>query len=239
MATSGSVDFSVTRDELYRAAFEDIGIAIEGEALQPEDIKVADIAMNMMIKAWQAYGLNLWARKNQSILLTALKGEYSLGASGDIVMNRPLRILECDRQLISDGTSTEMTPLSLSEYHDLPNKAQDGTPVNYFYDPTLTNGSFKLWPVPGATESALYTIEIVYQAPLEDMDSSVDDFAFPQEWLEPLRLGLAYRLSSKYALGYRERILLRKDAAEALELAQSFDVADTSLYFQPDYQRAQ
>ena len=238
MATSGSVDFTVNRDELIRSAFEDIGVAIEGEDLQPEDIKVAHIALNMMIKSWQAYGLNLWIRREQSIPLVASQGTYTLGATGDVVMKRPLRILECNRKLISTGITTTVNPLSLNEYQNLPNKAETGVPVNYFYDPTLNNGTLKLWLVPGSTEVALYTIEIVYQSPIEDMDSSIDDFEFPQEWLEPIRLGLAYRLSSKYALGYRERMALRRDAAEALELAQSFDVADTSLYMQPNTARA-
>ena len=236
MATSGSVDFSLTRDELIRAAFEDIGVAIEGEDLQPEDIKVANIALNMMIKSWQAYGLNLWVRDRKSITLTASKNTYTLGASGDVVMTRPLRILECTRQ-DSNGNIASLNRVSLEEWEILPNKDNEGVPVNYFYDPTLTNGALYLWLTPGAAEAAEYTIEIVYQAPLEDMDSSIDDFDFPQEWYEPIRLGLAYRLSSKYALSYRERLALRKDAAEALELAQSFDVEDASLYFQPDTTR--
>lgn len=238
MATSGSVDFTLTRDELIRSAFEDIGVAIEGEDLQPEDIKVAQVSLNIMIKSWQGYGLNLWVRREKSITLIAAQSAYTLGATGNVVMNRPLRILECNRVLISDNTSTTVNPLSLNEYDNLPNKTQEGTPVNYFYDPTLTNGSLKLWLVPGTTEASLYTIDIVYQSPIEDMDTSINNFEFPQEWLEALSLGLAYRLSGKYALSYRERTLLRKDAAEALELVQSFDVEPTSLFFQPDNVRA-
>ncbi len=238
MDTSGSVDFTLTRDELIRSAFEDIGVAIEGEDLQPEDIKVAQIALNSMIKAWQSYGLNLWVRREQSITLVAAQGTYTLGATGDVVMNRPLRIIECDRVTIADNTSTTVNPLSLSEYENLPNKTQAGVPVNYFYDPTLSNGTLKLWLVPGTTEAATYTIDIIYQSPIEDMDASIDNFEFPQEWLEALTLGLAYRLSGKYALSYRERTLLRKDAAEALELAQSFDIETASLFFQPDTARA-
>ena len=238
MATSGSVDFTLTRDELIRAAFEDVGVAIEGEDLQPEDIKVAQIALNAIIKAWQAYGLNLWVRRSESITLVDAQGTYTLGATGDVVMKRPLRILDCNRVTISDNTSVTINPLSLNEYENLPNKTQEGVPVNYFYDPTLTNGSLKLWLVPGSTEASLYTVDIIYQSPIEDMDSSIDNFEFPQEWLEALTLRLAYRISGKYALGYRERMALRRDAQEALDLVLSFDIEPTSLYFQPDNVRA-
>lgn len=233
MATSGSTNFSVNRDELIRSAFEKIGMALEGEALEAEDINVASRHLNMQIKAMQAHGLQIWKRKSQSITLVANQASYTLGPSGNVSMVRPLRILSCDRKN-SSNTTTSLNKLSLSDYEDLPNKEQTGLPVNYFYDPTLTNGTLKVWLVPGTAEAAEYTLEVVYSAPIEDMDSSTDDFDFPQEWYEAIMLGLAYRLSSLYGLELNERQILRQDAREALDLALSFDIEYTSIYFQPD-----
>ena len=235
MTTSGSVDFSMNRNEIILDAAEEIGIAIDGEALDPSVIGVATRVLNRMVKAWMAHGLQLWKRDSKVITLTAATSTYTLGASGTVASSvRPLRILECDR-VDSSSSSVSITKLSLNEYEALPNKTTAGVPNSYFYDPTLTNGTLKLWPVPDATAAAEYTVSITYQAPIEDLDSAGDDVDFPVEWLEAIVYGLARRLARKYgSLNVYELSDLKKQAQESLDLALSWDVEDTSIYFERD-----
>lgn len=54
MATSGTVTYTQNRNEIIRSAYELIGIAIDGEALNADDIDVAQAALNVMVKAWMA-----------------------------------------------------------------------------------------------------------------------------------------------------------------------------------------
>ena len=76
MATSGSIDFTMTRDEIIRTAFESIGIAVQGEALDSADITIAARVLNMMIKAWTVHGLQVWKREVYDIDPLILDQKY-------------------------------------------------------------------------------------------------------------------------------------------------------------------
>jgi len=63
MATSGSVDFSVTRDELINLAHQHIGALGEGETCTTAQVTEAAKLLNMIVKARAADGMPLWALK--------------------------------------------------------------------------------------------------------------------------------------------------------------------------------
>lgn len=85
MATSGSTDFSVTRDTLITDALIDIGVISPEDT--PSDSIVAHAArlLNMMLKAWVADGLHLWKIKPFTLLTENAKSVYSLSLTGDQV----------------------------------------------------------------------------------------------------------------------------------------------------------
>jgi len=194
----------------------------------------ASRVLNKMTKAWQAYGLQLWKIKQASITPVASTYQYTIGTSGAVSMNRPLRIIEAYRRETSTVVDVSLTKMTREEYFDLSDKDTTGTPVNYYYDPKLINGVLHVWPAPDSTFASNYTIEILYQDPLEDFDASADEADFPQEWLEAVTYGLAIRLAPGTGIGIMERRELKKEANEALALALSFDVEDGSVFFQPD-----
>lgn len=243
MSTSGSYDFNLTRDQLIKASLRLIGVGHRGESVPADEINEAAEALQLMLKGWQADGLQLWKREEQSITLTGSKRVYTLGPSGDITMQRPLRILECVRR-DSSNIDVPLNKLSKNEYYGLSNKYSEGTPVSYHYDPQLNNGDFILWQVPTTAVAAEYTIEIVYHLPFEDVDNATDNFDCPVEWLEAIKFGLAIRLAPEYGadlpLQYRLDKMMYGDASRGImgiyEKALSWDVENTSIYFQPDYQ---
>ena len=261
---SNSTNYSLTRDELLRMAFEGIGMAVEGEPLQTEDITVAARHLNVEIKHLITKGFRLWKRQRQEITLVASQNTYTLNqkaagtttattanklvdssanfvvdvaigdtinnttdststtisaidsttqlsvasdifvsgesyeiTSADISLPRPERIHKCNRK-DSSGNETTMNPLSLNEYENLPNKTDEGTPIQYFYDPELTQGKLYLWLTPNTQAASDFTIEIVAQTQVEDMDDSDDAFDFPQYWFKPLIDLLTYRLAKVY-----------------------------------------
>jgi hypothetical protein len=232
MARSGSVNFSMTRDQIIQAAYELIGVAVDGEALSSGDTDVANKALNMMIKAWQAYDLQLWKREEITVDLVASQVTYILGRSGtpSETVDRPLKVLSAD-VVDSSGNSTELTWVSRLDFYGLPDAT--GTPTSYHYEPTLDNGTLHVWPTPTASTAASYDIELLVQSPIEDMDAGTDDFDFPQEWLEAITYNLAYRLAPRFSLERTERQLLKRDADEALQLVLGHD-REASVFFQPD-----
>lgn len=60
MATSGSSDFNMTRNQIIIDALEHIGGISEGETPTAEANTSAARSLNLMMKAWQAEGVNLW-----------------------------------------------------------------------------------------------------------------------------------------------------------------------------------
>jgi len=235
MARSGSVNFTMTRDEVIRSALELVGVAIDGEALNSDDTGVAVKALNMMLKAWQAYNMQLWKREEITIDLVAAQTSYTIGRTGtpSETADRPLKVLKCQR-VDSSGNIGYLTWIGRADLFRLPSSS--GTPTQYNYEPTLDNGTLMVWPAPTAADVTSYDLKVLVQSPIEDMDSGTDDFDLPQEWLEAITYNLAYRLAPRYSLNPTDRQLLKKDASDALELALSFDVED-SIYFQPNIQR--
>jgi len=232
MARSGSVNFSMTRDELIQSAYELVSVAVDGEALSSGDTAIANKVLNMMLKAWQVHDLQLWKRTEITIDLIAAQSAYTIGRVGtpSETADRPIKVLYAEL-IDSSSNSTPLRWLSKVDFFDLP--VQTGTPVQYNYEPTLDNGTLNVWPTPTSTEVALYDIKVLVQTPIEDMDAGTDDFDFPQEWLEAITYNLAYRLAPRFSMPRLERQLLKQDAKEALELVLGYDRED-SVYFQPD-----
>ncbi len=82
MSTSGSTDFTVNRDELIKASLRLCGVGLEGETLSAETVTNASQALNMMVKAWQADGLQLWKQKRATLFFVKNQVEYNLGSAG-------------------------------------------------------------------------------------------------------------------------------------------------------------
>lgn len=69
MATSGSTDFSTSRDNLIKYALLNIGVIGEGVTPTATQVTDAAIILNMVIKFWNAkIGMPLWALKTGYIL---------------------------------------------------------------------------------------------------------------------------------------------------------------------------
>lgn len=83
MATSGSVDFSVNRDQLLKDALYDIGAIAQEDTPSAAIIAHASRKLNMMLKAWQADGLRIWKNDEITIFTDKTKSSYSLGPTGD------------------------------------------------------------------------------------------------------------------------------------------------------------
>jgi len=83
MATSGSIDFSVSRDDIITEALELLGVLAEGESPNSDQLASCGRTLNMMVKAWQAEGLNLFAVQRLYLFLETDKSKYTIYSSGD------------------------------------------------------------------------------------------------------------------------------------------------------------
>lgn len=83
MATSGSVDFIVTRDDIITEALEHLGVLGEGQTPSADQLTSCSRTLNMMVKAWQAEGMNLSTLQRTYLFLEKNKSEYTLSSTGD------------------------------------------------------------------------------------------------------------------------------------------------------------
>ncbi|CAB3731109.1 hypothetical protein [Paraburkholderia rhynchosiae] len=84
MTTSGTVSFTVTRDDIIIDALQNLGVIAEGETPNAYQLAIAARKLNMLVKQWQgaadfAPGLKVWSRKRADLVLDPTKSVYSLG----------------------------------------------------------------------------------------------------------------------------------------------------------------
>lgn len=84
MPSSGSYNFSVSRDDLIKDAMLEIGALESGESPTAEETTDCARRLNQMVKSWMVKGYNLWCVQDAVLFLVLGQQQYSLGdASGD------------------------------------------------------------------------------------------------------------------------------------------------------------
>lgn len=203
---------------------------------------------NYLVTSWQAHGMQVWCQKNSvGNVITADDGEYTVGPSGEINIQRPLSIQHAFIRY-TPSTPDSDTPLriiSREEYETLSSKLVTGTPNSLFYDPQYdvpgsnsgasAKGKIFLYPVPDTTTATNYTLGFIYTRPIQDFSGLTDSLDFPQEWHAALMWNLALALTFSYdvPLGKLDRI--KHMAKESLDLALSWDTERTSLTISPAF----
>lgn len=231
MATSNSTNFATSRDALISAALRVAGAIAQGEIPSATQVSEASDALNMMVKAFQADGMPLWAIKEYNVPLTASTASYEIGLGKTVNIPKPLKVIGAMLRNTTTNLDIPMRQLTRAEYNLLGTKTSEGTPVQYWYDPQGTYGVLTVFQVPSSTVAANNVVRIVYQRPYEDFDASTDEPDFPQEWFEALKFNLADRLAPEYGLSIQERQDIKARARESKGEALSFGTEEGSFFF--------
>lgn len=230
MATSGVYGFNLTRDELIDQAAIIAGVLDpEGGTLSAIQRSRATMALNTMIAAWQADGLQIWKRLIVEFVTVASQVDYEFGPAGAVGnTERALRVLDgYVRQTGSNDTPLKI--ISQEEYNRFGQKDTTGLPTQVFYHPLLTNGKAKLYPVP----DQVYSVFLEMHYPFQQFVAGTDTADFPNEWLNALVYNLAVELA--YAYGVETKRLTKiENRAERLHQIALGTSQENSVYFQPD-----
>ncbi len=81
MASSGSVDFDLTRNEIINDALIHCGATEAGESPAAADTSFAARQLNRMVKSWQADGLHLWTIRETYLFTVLSQARYRLGGA--------------------------------------------------------------------------------------------------------------------------------------------------------------
>jgi hypothetical protein len=225
LAVSGVNTFTVTRDNIIDAALRTLGVIGLGETPTSEDYTNCSQALNIMIKSWAKKGFPLFVNSTETVNLVASTSSYTL-------TNRPVRVFG-GRIRNTDSVDTEVLLISAEEYDTIGDKTITGTPNQIYYDNTLT-GTLYVYPVPDST-SADYTLYVDVQRMFYDMNSSSDNFDFPQEWYQALKWGLAAEVAIEYGIDIQLLSYYEQKADFYADEAFNFSVEEPSVFFTMDY----
>lgn len=221
MATSGSVDFSLTAREIITEAFQTAKVIASGETPTADELTDGERKLNLMLKTWSAKP-HLWIRTEGSQVLTASTASYAITGA---------RRMESVRRRTSN-IDTPLNELARQEYYDLPTKTATGTPVSWYFDPQRSIRTLFVWPTASTAVAAATVLHYTYMRVIEDIDDLENDPDVPQEWLEALIYSLAAKLALSYGSDTYQAMTL--EAARLMGDLTSQDQEEASVYFQPD-----
>jgi hypothetical protein len=238
MATSSSSNFALTRDDIITIALRRINELGTGETPSPTRITECALALNMIMKSWQADGMQIWQREPTSFTPVASTANYLIGVGQTVNFVAPLKIIQAYYRNTSSSADTPLRIITREEYDTYSNKATTGTPWGLFYTPPGAttgelSGSITLIGTPDATFVAANTIRIVGVFPLEDFDASTDNPDCPSYFYNALTWQLASDLSAETGLSLAERAQIRSWATDEKNKALSFDQEEGSVFFSP------
>lgn len=182
MASSGSYDFSVSRDDLIKDALLELGVLESGEAPTAEETTDCARRLNMMVKSWMVKGRHLWCVQDAVLFQVVGAQSYLLGdASGDANWCDPDDYVQTT---ISADEAAGQTVLSITSSTDIATSDKVGI--------ELDDGTIQ-WTTASSTGAGTVTI------PASGLTSAASEgnvvFAYTSRLVRPLRLvqGTLYR----------------------------------------------
>ena len=138
MATSTG---TLTAQGVIRFAARQLGAVPVGESPSEAESMAMLADLNVMLKEWQADGVQVFRISDGSVPLQKNVYSYSLA------VDNPLRIYEM-RYRNSSGLDVPMTELTRTRYKQLPQKTSPGIPLQYFADYQEAGTTLYVWGVP-------------------------------------------------------------------------------------------
>ena len=224
-APSNNTPFAIIND-----AYHDAGLVQEGDIINPDQQVSGMSRLTDLVNLKQTQGLKLWLNVDTSVPLVEDQGTYTFSPSGDVVMVKPLRVIEA-YYLDDTGIRRPLVPLSWDDYIRLSQVNQSGAINSYFVNKKQSELSVFFWLIPDAT-AATGTAHLLLQTQVTNFISVTEEVNFPIEWRIALRWGLADELATGQPQAIMDRCQQR--AAMYWEALENWDVEDAPTRFTPD-----
>lgn len=174
MSTSGSLNFSQTKNEIILDAFQILGVYGIGRTVSSEDLTFASSMLNKMVKAWAAKGLHLWCKTDGVLYLTQYENEYNIGSSATAYAT-----------LKSDEIITKLNGTTAASTTSLTVDNTTGMQVNDYIGVVLTSGAIHWSTIATIPNSTTLTINAGLSS--EASDNALI-FTFTNKLYKPLRI---------------------------------------------------
>lgn len=143
---ASTADFTLTRDQLIQAAFETAGLAPEGEGITPEQLKVGEVRLGMIVREVDQSGNWVWTVQQPTHLALAA-GVAVYDANNGLAQN----ISEIVSAVYRGKDGRDSAPLKILKaegYEELPDKLDTGEPEAVYLtnDINLALRRLYVWP---------------------------------------------------------------------------------------------
>lgn len=196
----------------------------------PDDDQItqAILAANMMQRAWESDGINLWRQSRITLPVNA--------AQQDVSITPYVMGVEQVSWQVTPPPNTYNRPLgyySYVDFYNLPNiDAQSSSgPSIYCFDKQDTTSTLHLWPVPAAAGTLVATVG----RSVTDIASESDTLDIPGEWQEAFVYNLADRLMDDQAVASADPATAQHIQEHAMALYAKMLAFDrpTSVFVRP------
>ena len=148
------------------------------------------------------------------------------------IIQRPQRILSYRRKTFAQDNEIPVISWSRQEYFNQVNKSSQGTVVNCYYSPQLTDGRVYVWQTASNVNDLLL---FTFERQIEDILIGDDTLDFPVEWLEAIIYNVAARLGDDYDANPMKMQSINAKAIAFLDDILGWDEEMESLNLQPDF----
>jgi len=212
MTTSGTAVWNPDLSDIIEEAYERCGI----ELRSGYDYRTARRSLNLIVADWANRGINLFTIEEGEIDLLQGVKTYSLPADTVDLVEHVIR----QYPLTSGQADLTINRISVATYSTIPNKWNEGRPIQMWVNRQVNNPEVTVWPVPNTTG----TYKLIYWRMRRIEDPGVpasNSMDIPFRFYEALISGLAFKLAIKRAPEKAQ--MLKAEYDEAFQLAADED----------------
>tara|TARA_R100001082_G_scaffold54770_1_gene30112 strand:- start:164 stop:913 length:750 start_codon:yes stop_codon:yes gene_type:complete len=241
MATSGSVSFDLSIEEIIEDAFERCG----GQGRSGYDLKSARRSLNILLSEWGNRGLHFWEVANVNMALNQGQNKYRIykdatargsttdnpakDNAGTYIYNATDILEVVYRNQVSTPTDVTMTKIDRSTYQALANKESEGTPSQFFIQRFREYTDITVYMTPSSSTNKF--LNFYYLKRIQDSGIYSNNPDAPYRFLPCMVSGLAFYLSQKVAPDRTQALKLYYE--DELNRALTEDGSPTSSYVTP------
>jgi hypothetical protein len=214
----------MTIQDILNSAFKELGVLATGETLPADMAQDARSKLNLMLGSWSVRNVSVLATVEESFVLTASDGDYTIGPSGNFNTTRPLKILNASIEDDQD-IFTPMDLIGEDQYTSYGDRTTvTGLPSRLWYKPTQPLGRIRLYYIPNKA----YTLHISSQKPFVSIATLNEELDVDPVYLEAVVYNLAVRLAPGY--GVTPSLLVTDMAKELFDRLLVYVAPDMTMF---------
>lgn len=150
-------------------------------------------ALNAMIESWRNDRLLVFSISEQTLTMTVGDSSYTVGSTGDLNTTRPVKIEHAFMRVSNIDYPVEIA--DKRRFDSISDKTTTSDRVEIiFYNPTMSTGTLKVWPVP----SAANVLHLGLWQPLTSFAAASDTVTLPPGYERAMAYNLAIEISPEY-----------------------------------------